>query len=101
MNYAATLTKTGQITVPKWVREALGVEPGQRIVFRKEKDAVRVERERTVDEITEKIHAMIPEEIRQEYIRDYGGLTAEEAKMKWAESPEGRAYFEEELRRCL
>lgn len=65
MGYAATITKTGQITIPKWVREVLGVEPGQRIVFRKTKDAVTIEREKTVDEVAAKIDELIPQEIRE------------------------------------
>lgn len=101
MNYAATLTKTGQITIPKWVREALGVQPGQRIVFRKNKDAIALEREKTVDELTAEIHALIPEDIRQAYIKEYGGLTATEFKEKWMKSDDAKAYFEEERRRTL
>ena len=46
MGQAATLTKTGQITIPKWVREYLGVKPGQAIIFRKEKDGMKIMREK-------------------------------------------------------
>ena len=46
---AAKLTSKGQITVPKAVREALGVSPGDRIAFRlKDNGTVVIEAE-TVD----------------------------------------------------
>lgn len=34
MEIAATVTSKGQITLPKSVREALGVQEGDRVVFR-------------------------------------------------------------------
>ena len=34
MNMSAKVTSKGQITLPKAVREALGVEPGDRVLFR-------------------------------------------------------------------
>lgn len=46
---AAKLTSKGQITVPKAVREALGISPGDRIAFRlKDNGTVVIEAE-TVD----------------------------------------------------
>ena len=101
MGQTATLTKTGQITVPKWVREYLGVKPGQSIVFKKEKDGMRIIREKTAEETAAAIDKLIPEEIRQNYIKNYGGMTAAEVREKWAQSDEGRAYFKEEMERCL
>ncbi len=38
MDIAATMTTKGQITVPKGVREALGLNPGDRVLFRVERD---------------------------------------------------------------
>ncbi len=37
MDVAASLTSKGQVTVPKAVREALELTPGDRVVFRVEK----------------------------------------------------------------
>lgn len=101
MGHAATLTKTGQITVPKWVREVLGVQPGQRIVFRKEKNSIAIEREKTAAEIASEIDALIPKDIREAYLKEYGGLTANEFQEKWLKSDDAKAYFEEERQRCL
>ena len=44
----ATITSKGQVTIPKAVREALGLEPGDRIAFRLIDNAAVVEPE-TVD----------------------------------------------------
>ena len=44
----ATITSKGQVTIPKAVREALGLEPGDRIAFRLTDNAAVVEPE-TVD----------------------------------------------------
>ena len=101
MAQTATLTKTGQITVPKWVREYLGVKPGQSIVFKKEKNGMRIKREKTAEETAEAIDKLIPEEARRHHMEHYAGLTAAEARDKWAKSEEGRAYFREQMERCL
>ncbi len=49
----ATLTTKGQLTVPKEVRERLGLRPGDRLVFEFEEDAVRlkVEKRKTLAEL--------------------------------------------------
>ena len=44
----ATITSKGQVTIPKAVREALGLEPGDRIAFRLIDNGAVVEPE-TVD----------------------------------------------------
>jgi antitoxin PrlF len=46
---AATLTSKGQITVPKDVREALGVRPGDRLAFRIQDDGTVTVEAETVD----------------------------------------------------
>lgn len=101
MSVTATLTRTGQITIPKWVREALGVEPGQRITFRKEKGKITLEREKTASEIAEEIDAMIPDEARESHMANYAGMTSAEMREKWAASEEGHADLQEEMERTL
>ena len=44
----STITSKGQTTLPKAVREALGVGPGDRVRYRIEGDAVRIVRPRSV-----------------------------------------------------
>ena len=46
---AARVTSKGQITVPKRIRERLGVRPGDRIVFRELDDGSVVVEAETVD----------------------------------------------------
>jgi antitoxin PrlF len=49
----ATLTSKGQLTIPKDVRERLGLKSGDRVVFEFERDSVRlkVERRRSLEEL--------------------------------------------------
>ena len=101
MVYTATLTKTGQITIPKPVRAMLGIEPGQKITFRKTKNAVAIEREKTPTEIAEEIDALIPDDIRARHMREYAGMTSAEMREKWLESPDAEDYFKEERARTL
>lgn len=44
MDVAARVTSKGQVTVPKAVREALGIEAGDQIVFRVEGDRAMLAR---------------------------------------------------------
>ena len=43
MEYQSTITRGGQVTLPAKVRRKLGLEPGDRVVFRIEGDTVLVE----------------------------------------------------------
>ena len=99
MVYTATLTKTGQITVPKPVRDFLGLVPGQKITFRRSKDSYRLEREQTATEIAHTIDQLIPDDVREHYMDNYAGLTSSEMQEKWLESKEATAYFEAERKR--
>lgn len=43
MTYQTTLTRKGQLTIPKELREALGLEPGRRVILEREKgDRVKI-----------------------------------------------------------
>lgn len=48
----ATLTSKGQVTIPKDVREALGLEPGDRLSFEVREDGIVEVRAETVDLMT-------------------------------------------------
>jgi len=49
----ATITSKGQLTIPKQVRERLGLKPGDRLVFDLDGNAIRlrVEKRRTLEEL--------------------------------------------------
>jgi antitoxin PrlF len=49
---SATITSKGQITVPKEIRVALGVHPGDRLAFRAREDGTVVVEAETVDLMT-------------------------------------------------
>ena len=101
MYYSATLTKTGQITIPKPVRLILGIEPGQRVIFKKTKDSVSIAREKTAEEISAEIDAIIPDETRAYHMREYAGMTSSEIREKWFKTPDAKKYFKEERKRTL
>ena len=65
----ATLTSKGQLTVPKEVRERLGLKSGDRVVFEFEGDSVRlkVERRRSLQNLKGSLPAT----------REYPGREAE------------------------
>ncbi len=99
-NYA-TLTKTGQITIPKWVREILAVTPGERIVFKRSKGSITLEREKSATEIAHNIDALIPDSARKHHLQHYAGLTSAEMQAKWATTKDAADYFMEEAKRSL
>ena len=50
MSYVVALTSTGQMTLPKELREFLGLEGEKRVVLKKEGRKVVIERKQTKDE---------------------------------------------------
>jgi antitoxin PrlF len=46
---SSRITSKGQVTVPKLIREALNVEPGDRLAFRIQDDGVVIVEPETVD----------------------------------------------------
>ena len=60
--YTVTISKSGQITLPKELREFLGVKIGERITFRKKRDEVSIARKLSDKEFLEQI-----DKIHQKY----------------------------------
>lgn len=95
MMYASTITKTGQATIPKDVREALGVHFGERIYFTVNRDkTVSVAREMTEQEARAYLDSFNTEETRR-LIKLHAGKTVSELREEWDKSPAGRAYYRE------
>ncbi len=42
MQKQAKITSKGQITIPREIRRAMGVQPGDRVLFEDEKEGIRV-----------------------------------------------------------
>lgn len=100
MVYSATITKTGQITIPKPIRELLGVEPGEKIVFNTKKKAIKIEKQKTAAEIAKEIDALFSDEVKENF-RKNAGKTAGEVREEWLKSDEAKEYYKDRLRRCL
>lgn len=100
MYYASTITSTGQITLPKHIRDILGVNPGQRVIFKTQKDAVTIEREKTAEEVSAEIQTLITAEMRKNWQKN-AGKTASEIREEWLKSDEAKEYYAERLRRTL
>ena len=101
MVYTATLTKTGQITIPKPIRAILGIEPGEKITFHEGRNAVRIDRAKTAAEIAQEIDALIPDEARAHHMKEYAGMTSAEIQEKWLKTPDAVSHFKEEEARTV
>ena len=56
--YSAVITKSGQVTLPKELRDFLGVKPGERIFFNKTSGGISINRRLSDAEFTAKIDAI-------------------------------------------
>ena len=92
-----TITKSGQITLPKAFRDFLGVKPGDQIAISRNiaDESISIERLRTIQEILAKMDAVPLSEEAKEAIEKNRGKTAREMTYEWMDSPEGKAYFKE------
>ena len=106
MSFVVSINSSGQATIPKAVREFLGVVPGEnRILFDIVKGKVILAREPSRAEMLEasmkKIWAMNEEEERRnpevrEAKERYKGMTYEEVMDTYYDTPEGKKEFKEE-----
>ena len=96
--YTVTITKSGQVTLPKELRDFLGVKPGQKITFNKERDGVSINRRLSDEEFFEKLDSLKSPKSKT-FIKKHGARLAKmsisEIKEEWAKSPAGKKYLEE------
>ena len=52
----------------------------------------------TATEIAERIDQLIPDDVHENYMKNYAGLTSSEMRKKWLETPAAKEYFEEDRR---
>lgn len=95
MEWTTTMTRAGQITIPKALREFLNVRPGQKIALVRGKDAVSIARKMTVAEAFAAMDKVAVGEEVEAKIRKYRGLSARELREQLEESAEGRAELKE------
>ena len=93
--YTATISSSGQVTIPAEVRKVLGVGKNEEINFKVEEGGITVERPQTVDEFFERQKARIEAEKRQnpafaKRLEEDAGKTPYELRMEWMNSPEGK-----------
>ena len=105
MSYAVSINSSGQATIPKAVREYLGVVPGEnRIIFEIKDGCVVLKKEKSrreqleeslkkIDEITRKAEKRNPKII--ELRERYKGMTFNEVRDAYDATPEGQKEFEE------
>lgn len=96
--YSAVITKSGQVTLPKELREFLGVKLGDRITFEVVGDDARIHRKLSKEEFFTKLDSYKSEKTRA-FLKKYGAelsnMTVSEMKEKWAKSPAGQKYLKE------
>jgi AbrB family looped-hinge helix DNA binding protein len=60
IEFRATINESGRVVIPKQLREVLGAEPGDSLIFSRDGDAVRIE--------TQKQRALRAQELVRKYI---------------------------------
>ncbi len=89
--YSAVITQSGQVTLPKELREFLGVKPGERILFdRDEKEnKVYLKRKLSLEEYTAELNKNTSRKTRK-IIEKSAGMSVSEMMAIYAKSPRGR-----------
>ncbi len=93
MVYTVAVTKTGQMTLPKAVREMLGITTRAVVKVNKDK-TVSVYRQPSLEEQFAKVRASFSEETK-EAIRKTAGKSREELEAEWLDSAEAKKYYKE------
>jgi AbrB family looped-hinge helix DNA binding protein len=98
MQYTSTLTKSGQITLPKPLRDFLSVTPGSRVTFDLVEETITISREKTLREHFEeldRLNAALETPESKAASEKFRGWTASEMRHHYMNSPEGRRYYKE------
>lgn len=99
MTYTTTITQSGQITLTKAAREALGVKNGDRVVIDLKKGKLVVEPRMSDEEFFAKLDAIVSPESRareKEISKKYAGKSVREMLEDWEKSEEGQKFLKEE-----
>lgn len=93
MIYSVAVTKTGQMTLPKAVREMLGVT-NRAIVEVRDNNEVVVYRQPSLEERFDAVRASYSQKTKRA-IRKNAGKSMEELESEWLNSMEGKKYYKE------
>lgn len=92
--YTVTITKSGQITLPKELREFLGVKLGGKVTFRKDKNGVNIRRKLEKDAFFAELDKNINPKTRK-IIKKSAGKSVSEMVEEYRRSPRGQKEMEE------
>ena len=88
--YSAVITKSGQVTLPKELRDFLGVKPGEKIIFDTDEKRVIIKRKMTKEEFYASIDRNLNAKTRH-IIKKSAGMTVAEMREVYDNSRKGRA----------
>ncbi len=92
MTYTMSVTSAGQVTIPKEIREALGITDSVEVEMKG--NEVIMTRAKTAREIMAEIHATFTPEMKAR-IKANAGKTVNQLREEMERTPEGRKYIEE------
>lgn len=92
MEYTTTLSSSGQITLPKAIRECLKIDFGDKVSLHLAQDKVELKRTQGLDEILDEIDRETPPDVRAE-IERRAGQTAGDYREEWLRSPQAKNYY--------
>ena len=87
-----TVTKVGQVTIPKFLREKYNIVDTVRMVERPE--GILIQKDEELDSILERIHSRFTPEMKR-WIKKNKGITADELREKTGKTEEGRRALHE------
>ena len=95
MYYTLTLNSRGQVTIPKALREFLGVKPGSKVQIRAKDNQVTIQKTLDFDEMMDNLAALratFSDETKAAIKRN-AGKTVRELRAIAEDSPETLAYY--------
>lgn len=105
MSIAVSINSSGQATIPKVVRDLLGIVPGEnRLIFDLEGKKVVLKREKSRKEMFEETEKKLRKSMEEaerhnpkitEMKKRYAGMTFNEVRDAYDATPEGRKEFKE------
>jgi bifunctional DNA-binding transcriptional regulator/antitoxin component of YhaV-PrlF toxin-antitoxin module len=94
MQYIATISSAGQITIPVKLRKFLGVDCGDVITINTTNETATIARKKDIREVLADLDKKQTTAVKAA-IKQNKGKTASELKNEWFDSPEGQKYLGE------